>query len=360
MATFRELTYGHLGQGEIVNETGRSLGWFGPDPVVTQENQPFQYIKYSKGSDGAWTDGGHTLLLGDTDAGSLVGKKSGYLYLMVKPGWEMDFLIRTENWGFFGDDDLSDYSIRGWDIEQDSPDTALEGFSSSLKVTLRGLSMMAVVVDGENGQWGVSTRNDPFRVEANHRNIEEPAYNANGIMLSLTFPNGDQTVNDTQYITWNDPDDETDVTLLDYRFVGFEEGGQVQQGTGGEFVGSLEDIWGSEVLVGNGETVDGNTWRVTIRPNNRDGTHAVFVNDALHSEWGTMEEGFATAERQVEIQKELAKVKLPEKPQGDEWDDIVDDGLGWVKILLFVAVGALVIYGLRTVALFLPKKANGE
>jgi hypothetical protein len=350
MATFRELLYGRPGR------TFAGITIPGRDPIVHADDQPFMYYKYSHGDDGSWTNGGNTLYLGDAD---FTGT-SGYLYLMVKPGWEADFLIRTENFGFFGDDDLSDYSVKSWNIEQDSPDTALQGFSSSLKITLRGMSMMAVVVDGEAGQWGASTRNDPFRVEANHRNIEEPNAGNNGIMFSLTFPNGDQTENDTQYITFNDPDDETDITLLSYRYVGFQQGGQVQEGTGGQHAPQLPNIYGPEVIVGTGETVDGNTWKVGVRLNKETEEHAVFVNGTIHSEWPTVEEAFEIAEGQVEVQKELAKVKLPTKPEGDEWDDIVDDGLGWVKILLFVAVGALVIYGLRTVALFLPKKASGE
>lgn len=350
MATFRDLTLGSDAR------TVFGLVIPGTDPVVHPDDQPLQYVKYRKGDDGEWTNGGNTLLLGDAD----VYGKSGYLYLMVKPGWEVDVLIRTENWGFFGDSDISSYTKQGWDIEQDSPDTAMQGFSSSLKVTLRGLSMMAVVVDGEAGQWGVSTRDDPFRVEANYRNIEEPSLSENGVMFSLTFPNGDQTENDTQYLRFNDPDDGTDVTILDYRFVGFEEGGQVQEGTGGTFAGELADIYGSEVVVGTGQTVDGNTWRVGVRPNNENGLNAVFVNGALHSEWQTVDEAFTIAESQVEAQKKLAKVELPKKPQGSEFEDIAEDSTKWVKIGVYVAIGALVIYGLRTVALFLPKKASGE
>ena len=122
----------------------------------------------------------------------------------------------------------------------------------------------------------------------------------------------------------------------------------------------MKDVYGSEVVVGFGETVAGRKWRVYIRRNNETDQDSVFVNDVLHSSWDTPAEAFAVAEAQVEVQKLEAEIKLPEPPQGVDIEEIVDDW-GWlIKLLPFILIGGFIMYGLRTLAIFIPKKVAEE
>tara|TARA_R110001592_G_scaffold363343_1_gene684530 strand:- start:1419 stop:2462 length:1044 start_codon:yes stop_codon:yes gene_type:complete len=119
---------------------------------VLQDSTPFQFVKVE--GEYKWHNSNRSLELKDDS--KLFATDGGRLYLIVKPNWAVRLKIETNINGYFRPLSSSDYS--SWRSQYDAEVYApiLSPFSeidSSLEITLRGKSALAITMTGDEGSW---------------------------------------------------------------------------------------------------------------------------------------------------------------------------------------------------------------
>lgn len=177
------------------------------DGVSLAEGNPFTYLKIS--GDYEWTNPNTVRLEGDGVI--FVNDEHGRLYLIVKPNREVDLRIKCDERAHF--DGIENYPKGAFNISVSRP---FFGSDSSMDVTLRGGSMLAIVAT-DNGDGGVWDKQDTtFHIETELRDITQPDGDY-GMMLSLTAPNGDYTTLETYSLIWNASGAQYEVSIKDIR-----------------------------------------------------------------------------------------------------------------------------------------------
>lgn len=119
---------------------------------VLQSATPFQFVKVQ--GEYRWFNSNRTLELEDDSR--LFANDGGRVYLIVKPDWAVRVRIETNINRYFAPLTTDDYS--SWRTQYDAEVTApfLSPFSevdSSLEITLRGKSALAIAMTGDSGSW---------------------------------------------------------------------------------------------------------------------------------------------------------------------------------------------------------------
>lgn len=119
---------------------------------VLQDRTPFQFVKLT--GEHRWFNSNRTLELEDDSR--LLARDGGRLYLIVKPNWAVRLKIETNINRYFAPLNTDDYSSwrNQYNAKVSSP--LLSPFSevdSSLEITLRGKSALAIAMTGDEGSW---------------------------------------------------------------------------------------------------------------------------------------------------------------------------------------------------------------
>ena len=204
---------------QIVKESGN----------VAKKSFPFQYVNIS----GVHTfNGPNTLVLeGDLSEVEKLGKPiwvvaqeifkpDGRFHAIVKANKEVRIRLHSNQLGFFSDQ-IGTYATGAFNVDTSAPlfTNPFGDNASSMDITLRGGSMIAVAAGdtGDRGFW--DTKNTPFHLETEQRDITQPQdrLRDSSVILSLTAPNGDYTDLETY-------------TLDMWQFKNFYAGGQDADG----------------------------------------------------------------------------------------------------------------------------------
>lgn len=330
------------------------------DPSNTfNDANPFYFIE--KWGDTYWDDDDR-LVLEDED--SPYKDTSGRIYFIVKPEWEVRIRIRTKNWGAFKESDFTPEIRNAYNMTFDTPLlTSPTGYKSSMVVTMRGGSMLAVAVDGDDGRW--HSQGSDFDIESRRRGAPQPnfvlsyrgnKYTNNGMLLSLSAPFGDYSTTDVRNWVWSRFNKDTRIDLISYN--------QAPDGTDGEpqsIVPTIGDVvsdeipqyqdpsgWGTSLLVDSGVDANGDSWRVELRVNNDDDMWYIIVDGNIIDELSYSDEdgegyrdALAEARLVAEARRERAKVK-DQDANPNALPTIKNLGLGvGVGIL---AIGLLVVF----------------
>ena len=189
------------------------------DGQVLEEGNPFSYLKVE--GDTEFTNP-NTLLL-EGDGLIFVNDSHGRLFLIVKTNREVDIRIKSDERSMFDGINDDGYITTAFDAEASRP---FFGRSSSLDITLRGGSMLAIAATdkGDRGVWDKS--GSTFHLETVQRGIEQPD-GEKSILLSLTAPNGDYADAQTYTITFPTDGADYEVSILATRYApdgGFNAG----------------------------------------------------------------------------------------------------------------------------------------
>jgi hypothetical protein len=191
--------------------------------TVTAEAWPFSYLSVNdyirwRSPDLMVLDGGSIWHLFD------ITPENGRLHMIVRPEKEVRIRIHSPKYAFFGvrgESSTLQYAKDAFDLEVDSPlfTNPLGANASSMDVTLRGGSMLAVATGsrGDRGKWG--TVNDPFHLATVGRDVTQPEdlTRDNSILLNLTAPYNDYSDKGTYSIIYNQHLEDVWVQILDIR-----------------------------------------------------------------------------------------------------------------------------------------------
>ncbi|MAN61634.1 MAG: hypothetical protein CMI60_06775 [Parvibaculum sp.] len=278
---------------------------------------------------------------------------SGRLHLMVKPNKEVRFRLHSNKVGFFGGirSNIPQYAKGAFDIETDSPllTNPFGENSSSMDVTLRGGSMLAVVAgnEGDRGKW--SSENDPFHLETEARDITQPneTFRDDSILMSLTAPYGDYSDLSTYTLRFNQHFGDVWVQILSIDSApvqGFNELTEWET-TVPEYVapesGAGVNTWTASrftrtIYFDSGDDIDGRPWEIDIGIETSSELWYVIVNGVVDSN-GVAE--FSTAEQIAQLKAD--RLRQRQQEGGPEDFTIPALGIGaiaLVGILLIVAV----------------------
>lgn len=323
-----------------------------PDDIFQDEN-PFLFLD-------VW--GAHHFYSQDrlTLEDTFKSSEGGRFYAIIKADWEVRFRIRTENWGFFGDEELDADFKAAYDIVIDEPFLDVTGYKSSMSFTLRGSGMVAVTADGERGYW--HREGSTFQTGTEWRGIIKPTFTNNGMLISFTHPFGDYSNHNAKTIFYNDPDDQTRVDLVWARrrtdgqssfdsSEGYSSTGDIVDEDNlkdrGFDDGYLSPTgWGVPLMVEQGVDVNGDEWKVEVRLNHDTNEWYVVTNGTIGSRGyldndGGFDEVVSAARLKAEVIRKQAEVL----------DD--DDNGGFDTTFGFVAGGSLLLVGAVVVILLL-------
>jgi hypothetical protein len=178
------------------------------DGDALAEGNPFTYLKV----EGEYEFTNPNTLLLEGDGVIFVNEDHGRLHLIVKPNREVDLRIKAKQRNLF--DGIEDYPAGAFDAKASKP---FFGNESSLDITLRGGSMMALVATdkGDQGVWDKS--GSTFHLETVQRDITQPDGDF-GILFSLTAPNGDYADSETYSLIWEADGPDFEVSIRDIRY----------------------------------------------------------------------------------------------------------------------------------------------
>lgn len=186
---------------------------------VLEEGNPFSYLKVEGDTE---FSNPNTLLL-EGDGLVFVNDNAGRLFLIVKTNREVDIRIKSDERAMFDGINGDRYIEGAFNASASIP---FFGRESSLDITLRGGSMLALVATdkGDRGVWDKS--GTTFHLETVQRDIEQPD-GEKSILLSLTAPYGDYADAQTYTITFPTDGADYEVSILDTRYApdgGFNAG----------------------------------------------------------------------------------------------------------------------------------------
>ena len=290
---------------------------------------------------------------------TFTSSEGGRFYAIVKTDWEVRLRIRTENWGFFNDDQLDTDFKEAYDIVIDEPFLAIGGYKSSMTFTLRGSGMIAVTADGERGYW--HREGSTFETGAEWRGIGKPNFSNNGMMFSFTHPFGDYSNSNAKTIFYNDPDDQTRVDLVWARrntdgqssldsIEGYTNTGDIvdednldDRGFEGGYLSPTG--WGVPLMVEQGVDVNGDEWKVEVRLNNDSNEWFVVTSGTIGSiSYLDDNDGFDNVVAAARLKAEVLRKQA----------EVVDDDentSGDTSFALFAGGGLLLIGGVVLILL---------
>lgn len=278
---------------------------------------------------------------------------NGRLHLMVKPNKEVRFRLHSNKVGFFGGlrSGIPQYAKDAYDIDISSPllSNPFGENSSSMDVTLRGGSMLAVVTgnEGDRGKWG--SEDDPFHLETEQRDITQPqdTFRDDSMLISLTAPYGDYSDLSTYTLRFNQHFGDMWVQILSINSApvqGFNELTEWQT-TEPEYVqpssGSGTDTYTPNrftrtINFDSGTDRDGRSWTVDIAEELSTETWFVIVDGAADSN-GFADYYMARDVAQAKADR-LRQRQETEPPKDWTFEAIGFGGLALVGLLLVVAV----------------------
>ncbi len=285
------------------------------------DENPFYFVDVW--GDTYWDDPDR-LVLQDED--SPYRNSSGRIYLIVKADWEVRIRVRTENWGAFKEGDFTANTKAAYDMTFDTPFFASGKWKSSLTMTMRGGSMLAVAVDGDEGRW--HRQGSDFDWESRRRSAPPPkvkfigptgeVYGAHGMLLSLSAPFGDYSSTAVKNWVFNPFNDDTRIDLVSYNRAPNEQSivptvGDVVS----DQVPSYQDPqgWGMSITVDSGVDVNGDAWKVELREQNTDDRWYIIVDGTVNDELSFpdddtgYEDALSKARLIAEARRAQAKVK---------------------------------------------------
>lgn len=193
------------------------------DESVLEEGNPFTYLKVE--GDYEFTNPNTLLLEGDGII--FVNDNHGRLHLIVKPNREVDLRIKADDRNRF--DGIENYPKTAFNAVASKP---FFGDSSSLDITLRGGSMLALAATdkGDRGVWDKS--GTTFHLETVQRDITQPNErnptatdfisfeegDGLGLMLNLTAPYGDYSEQGTYSLIWGADGADYQVSIKEIRY----------------------------------------------------------------------------------------------------------------------------------------------
>jgi len=263
---------------QIVKESGN----------VAKKSFPFQYVNIS----GVHTfNGPNTLVLeGDLSEVEKLGKPiwvvaqeifkpDGRFHAIVKANKEVRIRLHSNQLGFFSDQ-IGTYATGAFNVDTSAPlfTNPFGDNASSMDITLRGGSMIAVAAGdtGDRGFW--DTKNTPFHLETEQRDITQPQdrLRDSSVMLSLTAPNGDYTDLETYTLIWNQHTEDMWITILSYGDApngGFDSGLTDWSTINPDYVdpesdagvhGWDDDMWQFKNFYAGGQDADGKNWIIEL------------------------------------------------------------------------------------------------
>lgn len=323
---------------------------------VEETSFPFTYLSHNefyhfRGENTMVLDG-----LQDDNLFRLDSYDFGRLHFIVKPNKEIRVRFHSDKVGWFGfRSDLPEDTIEKFDIEVDSPvfANAFTSNVSTMDITMRGGSMLALAVGnrGDRGVW--STSGDGFHQETVHRDARQPNETSgdDSMWLSLTAPHGDYTTVKTESIQWGQHGSTMWVTLLSVtdveEEVGFTEFTDfettdteliIDDSPLGNQTFEFAERFNALRLYETGTDQDGNTWEISIGEDWSTEMWYVIVDGAVVT---TGYEEYSTAE--AAASQKVAGLNARKA-------NTVKDGfglevLGGASIILLIAVGLLFVYG---------------
>lgn len=296
-----------------------------PGSVIASE-QPFYYL----------TTGGATRF---SSRNSIVLEKqafgsSGYIYFQVKADYEIDVLLQTKDRGYFdglGRNNVPEEFLQAYDIEVNRQFN-VGTYGQSMKVTLRGDALLAWDLSGAklNDPWG----DGAFEEQVELRGIGEPGLYSNGLLLSLTHPFGNYESLATQSLTFNNPQRESELTILQVRKV--ENTAKTSSGDAVNI--DFANYEGTVELIGSGFTVDGAEYKVELVSTDN-GKYQVLVNGTVKREY--MDESLArnAALEFLAEEEEQAKITKDDRPEEIIERPGLTLGIGLLAIIGIVIAG---------------------
>ena len=316
--------------------------------LVERADFPFQFVKES----GYTTfNGPNTLVLhGDTTFYDYA--TNGRFHAIVKPNKEVKLRLHSSKMGFFSDQ-LSTYATNAFNADTEAPlfTNPFGDNSSSLDITLRGNSMIAVAVgnEGDRGVW--DSQNSAFHLETEHRDITQPndRWRDSSLLLSLTAPDGDYTTLETYTLIWNQHDEDMWITILDYYdapnqgFAGnttswrTDDVDYVDGDSTAGLYGWGEDYWQFLNVYKTGQDKDGRSWVLQVGLKESNLKWYIVVDDAITST------GFSTIhEVQTAADIKAGALRLRKGEEQSEGVGLLLGGGILMVLLLVVAVYAFV------------------
>tara|TARA_Y100001937_G_C7106962_1_gene325529 strand:+ start:89 stop:1045 length:957 start_codon:yes stop_codon:yes gene_type:complete len=306
------------------------------DASVMEEGNPFSYVKVE--GDAEFTNP-NTLRL-EGDGAIFVNEDAGRLYLIVKTNREVDIRIRSSERNSF--DGLSNYTTTAWNMNAKNP---FFGGDSSLDLTLRGGSMLALVATdkGDRGVWDKS--GTTFHLETVQRDITQPGGDY-GLLLSLTAPYGDYADQQTQTVIFNSRGADFQVSIRAIRDApsgGFNAGFTDFETTDPELV--FDDSRSGRIpydriialdFYATGNDADGRRWTVEIGQGD-DGLFYVVVDDAVDT-IGFQDRRQAVNAAELKVDALRKRTTLIEDSDGFGFE-LALGGLAVIAIILLIAIG---------------------
>lgn len=323
--------------------------------TVLASANPFTYLKVE--GDYEWTNP-NTLDL-EGDGYFFVNRNHGRIHFIVKPNHEITLRIKATGLGVF--DLVDQYPQTAFEMEAWNPLTP--DWNSSLDVTLRGGSMLALAATdkGDQGVWDkVGTT---FHIESVQRGIIQPQDRGTdatdvislgqnlsgfGLMLSLTAPYGDYSEQGTYTLIWDAHGGDYQISIIDIVNLG-ENGGFASGQT--NFETTNVDLVFSDSPIGRdayseleylddyrtGYDADGRAWSVQLG-RREDGKWFVVVDGAVDSK--PFNSRFDASLAANERAKALAlRTTLIEPAKG------LFDGLGVVALIVVGSLLAAYLFG---------------
>jgi hypothetical protein len=293
-----------------------------PDEVFNQGENPFNYI-FAQGDYNFPRD--NTIKL-NNKLDSFIGqsrKNEGQLYFVTKLDYVIELEITTNRNGYFqgiernvGESIFQEFGIT----------TSRGGGKSQMNVTLYGGSALAFHVGGQGTrEWGqqIPTPNfgdDYFTQEIQRRGINDPTIITDGFLLSLTS----QYDASTYSIAANDPDRDTEITLVGFRQITPEEAERGGVSTVGDAVqDSGTNIGGSTIQDSNYEVIE------STRGIDVDGFSYSILLAFDENGYFTIVDGkksiYYDNEEDARSQYERDVIKRQEEAETSDKDDITDD-----------------------------------
>lgn len=295
-----------------------------PDEVFNQGENPFTYI-FAQG-DYTFPRDNTIKLNNKLDSIFTVAsnkQNEGQLYFVTKLDYVLELQITTTRNGYFqgiernvGESVFEEFGIT----------TSRGGGKSQMNVTLYGGSALAFHVGGQGTrEWGQQISNedfggDYFSLEIQRRGINDPTIITDGFLLSLT----NQFDASTYSIVANDPDKDTEITLIGYRQITPEEAERGGVSTIGDVVeDSPTNIGDSTIKDSNYEViestrgidVDGFSYSILLAFD--ENGYFTIVDGKKSIYYDNEEDALAQYERDV--------IKRQEEAEISDKDDITDD-----------------------------------
>lgn len=272
---------------------------------------------------------------------SAFSSDGGRAYLIVKPEYEVDLRIRSENWKHFNIGGVIPADIQdAYDIQLNNPFWSVSGWQSSITLTLRGGAMAAITASGDGGVW--DKQGSTFHRETVNRGITQANDHGalkSGILLSLTAPFENYQDGGSYTIWLPTQDNDLSVDILGYRNIGVENAtvptvGDVLSDETEE--GYAFADWSREYLVGSGVDCQDQAWEIRVVERQEDGVWFVITDGTIEASTSDYDEVLALARDRVLSRETEAENCNQEEPPTGGGKTLALAGIAIVGLLVLI------------------------